>query len=59
MITCSHHNERSVDSADVALLMNERAFVAELDQGCPVVVVLPGPGCSHGGRKSPTPMMAR
>jgi hypothetical protein len=31
-------------------LMNERAFVAELDQGGPVVVVLPGPGCSHGGR---------
>jgi hypothetical protein len=50
MITCSHHNERSVDSADVALLMNERAFVAELYQGCPVVVVLPGAGCSHGGR---------
>jgi hypothetical protein len=50
MITCNHHNERSADSADVALLMNERAFVAELDQGCPVVVVLPGAGCSHGGR---------
>jgi len=48
IIVCSHQNDRSVESAEDALSRAERLFVAALVEL--VVVLLPGEGCSEGGR---------
>ena len=48
IIVCSHQNDRSVDSTDDASRRAERLFVPALVES--VVVLLPGAGCSDGGR---------
>jgi len=48
MIVCSHQNDLSVETAEDALSRAERLFVPALVES--VVVLLPGAGCSDGGR---------
>jgi hypothetical protein len=52
IIVCNHQNDRSVENAEDALSRGEKLFVPALVEGwlLPVMVVLPGAGCSDGGR---------
>ena len=52
IIVCSHQNDWSVDNAEDVLPRDEKPFVAAPgeDAPLPVVVVLPGAGCSDIGQ---------